>query len=100
MNNKVPQTGPQCWFNREHTSQMKFAHLLCLIYLDGTFCRGVQLLSIFFAGSVRVVSSHGNETVCVYVANSAHVESGHNEVHSQLAHIPNSHCWLVGRIQV
>lgn len=63
---------------------------------DGTFCRGVQLLGLFLAGGVRVVPSHGDETVCVHVAHSAHVESGHHEVHSQLAHITNSHGWLRG----
>jgi len=67
---------------------VKFAHL------DGTFCWGVQLLSVFFTGGVWIVSSHGDETVRVYVAHSAHVERGHNEVHGQLAHITNSHCWL------
>lgn len=62
-----------------------------LVFLLDTFCRGVQLLGIFFAGGVRVVPSHGNETVCMDEAHSAHVESGHDQVHGQLGHIANSH---------
>lgn len=54
----------------------------------------MHLLSILFAGGVRVVPSHRDETVCVYVAHSIHVESGHNEVHRQLTHITDSHSWL------
>lgn len=63
-----------------------FQQSLCV-----TFCSGVQLLSVFFAGGVRVVPGHGDETVCVQVAHSAHVESGHDEVHRQLAHVTDSH---------
>lgn len=60
----------------------------------GTFCRGVQLHCVLFACGVRVVPSHGDETVCVDEAHCAHVESGYDEVCRQLTHITHSHRWL------
>lgn len=59
-----------------------------------TFCGSVQLLGVLFAAAVRVVSSHGDQAVCVHVAHPAHVESGHQEVHSQLTHVADGNCRL------
>lgn len=61
-----------------------------------TFGRSVQFLGVFFAGGVRVVSSHGDQAVCVHEAHSAHVQSGHQEVDSQLTHVTNGNRRLEG----
>lgn len=52
-----------------------------VFFRGGTFCSGVQLLSVFLVGCIRVVPGHGDETVGVPVAHSAQLEGGHNEVH-------------------
>lgn len=54
----------------------------------------MKLLSILLAADIRVVPGHRDETVCVDVSHSAHVESGDDEVHGQLAHVTNSYCRL------
>lgn len=72
------------------------AHQMSSVLCWDTFCWGVQLLGVFSAGCVRVVTGHGNETVRVEEAHSAHLKSGHDQVHGQLAHITDSH----GRLEI
>lgn len=55
----------------------------------------MQLLRVFLAGAIWVVSSHGDQAVCVHVAHPAHVESGNKEVHSQLTNVADGNCRLV-----